>query len=171
MPVGVSAYVALANVTLGSSASTVTFSSINSGYRDLVFILQLGTTSGGQDVNLRINGDTGGNYNGVSAEGWGSSTVQSLSYSGNSSLRLQRSIYTGTGLTLNAVVNFLDYSATDKHKSVIHRLNNTTETTFNQPGTGMYASRWANTAAVTSVEFSGATFIAGSTFALYGIQS
>jgi hypothetical protein len=138
MPVGVSAYVALANVTLGSSASTVTFSSISGSYRDLVFILQLGTSPGGQDVNLRINGDTGNNYNGVSAEGYGTSnTVTGMNYVGGSQMRLQRNVYTGTGLTTQIIVNFLDYSVTDKHKTVLNRFDNTTEPTFSQPGTGM----------------------------------
>jgi hypothetical protein len=39
MPAGVSAYTALANVTLGSSAANVTFSSISGSYRDLVLIV------------------------------------------------------------------------------------------------------------------------------------
>jgi len=170
MPAGVSAYTALANVTLGSSASTVTFSSISSGYRDLVFVLQLGTSPGGQDVNLRINGDTGSNYNGVTAEVY-ASNVSSSVYSNGTALRLQRQAYTGTGLTTSVLINFLDYSVTDKHKTVLNRFDNTTEPTFNQPGTNMTASRWANTAAVTSVQFFGGNFIAGSTFALYGVSA
>jgi hypothetical protein len=35
MPAGVPAMVALANVTLGSTASSITFSSISGSYRDL----------------------------------------------------------------------------------------------------------------------------------------
>ena len=60
---------------------------------------------------------------------------------------------------------FMDYSATDKHKSALSRANNA------EIGTMASALRWANTAAITSIEsfaFSN-SWAAGGTVNLYGI--
>jgi hypothetical protein len=62
MPAGVSAYTALANVTLGSSAASVTFSSISQSYRDLVLVITA-TTSAVDNAFIRFNSDSGSNYN------------------------------------------------------------------------------------------------------------
>ena len=62
----------------------------------------------------------------------------------------------------------MDYSATDKHKTVITRASSAGYYI------GMSAGRWANTNAITSVSAvmeSGRTWSIGSTFALYGIVS
>jgi hypothetical protein len=61
----------------------------------------------------------------------------------------------------------MDYSATDKHKTVISRFGSAARETQ------ATASRWANTAALTSINFfqesGGVTFSTGSTFSLYGV--
>ena len=62
----------------------------------------------------------------------------------------------------------MDYSATDKHKTMLSRGGSSSF------GVGMNAGRWANTSAVTSVLVigqSGLDFAAGSTFYLYGIEA
>ena len=56
-------YEPIATTTLSSAASTITFSSIGSGYTDLRVIFSgLGTTGAGQYANMRLNSDTGTNY-------------------------------------------------------------------------------------------------------------
>jgi hypothetical protein len=159
MPVGVSAYVALANVTLGSSASSVTFSSISQAYRDLVLV-HSGTANLQVGMQMRFNGDnTETNYNRVSMQGNGSSaSSSSVNNSGFGS------VYTSVGQNL---VSIMDYSATDKHKSILWRSDGSD--TF----TVATAGRWSNTAAITSLSVfcNTATFSAGTTFALYGIAS
>ena len=58
----------------------------------------------------------------------------------------------------------MDYSATDKHKTTLVRND--------QSGvTGMWAGRWANTAAINRLDIIGAngTFPIGTTLNLYGI--
>jgi hypothetical protein len=57
MPAGVAAYIPLANITLGSSQASVTFSSISSLYRDLVLIGVCSTTSS-NFIKMSINGTT-----------------------------------------------------------------------------------------------------------------
>jgi hypothetical protein len=69
--------------------------------------------------------------------------------------------------TVSSVIfQIMDYSATDKHKTILYRYDRDTLTRAD-------ASRWANTSAITTIEWDiqGQTFAAGSTFSLYGIVS
>lgn len=165
MPAGVPAMVALANVTLGSSASTVTFSSIAGTYRDLMLVVSASAAASNSYL-IRLNGDTGSNYYSVVAEGNGSSTG-SGSHSATTSL-FSTYNYNAVSTTFGSYVHhFIDYSATDKHKTVLGRVNDSSQVT------SMVAGRWANTNAITSIQIRtfSSTFAAGSTFALYGVSS
>jgi len=165
MPAGVSAYTALANVTLGSSASSVTFSSISQAYRDLVLVSSV-TTSANTYTFLRVNGDSGStNYQGVTAGGNGSSPYSPLT-STNAALINVNFPTNDTAIT-SATINLLDYSVTDKQKPFLIRVSRASG------GTEMSAFRWVNTSAITEIVFGllTGTYSAGSTFALYGIQS
>lgn len=156
-------YTPLANVTLTASASSVTFSSIPATYRDLVVVAQVRSASGSVNLNTRFNSDTGNNYNHIWMYGDGSSA---LSFSSANRANIQIAIGSGTTTNaLNTITSVLDYSATNKHKSTLSRGD---EPAFTSAGAG----RWANTAAVTSVQIYNTTvdsYAIGSTFALYGI--
>ncbi len=156
-----STYTPLANITLSSSAASVTFSSISQAYRDLVLVFD-GLTTGGSYSTLRANGDnTGANYSFVVMLGNGSSGV---SQSGTGSFWDYPPI-SSTNRT-NIVAQVMDYSAADKHKTTISRGNDSGNQVVATAG------RWANTAAITTlVMATSGTFAAGSTFALYGIAS
>lgn len=149
-------YIALANITLGSSASSVTFSSIPATYRDLVLVSALDLTSVG-NASISFNGDTGANYSRQYLLGTGSSAVAGADTS-------RQFTQATVGLRTTNVTNIFDYSATDKHKAFIVRDNNTSD------GVVLYSFRWANTAVITSINIS-AAFAAGTSFALYGIAS
>jgi hypothetical protein len=162
MPAGVSAYTALANVTLGSSASTITFSSISGSYRDLILIGQ-GFSSTASGINIRYNGDSGSNYNQIVMFGDGGSASSSSSSS-------QTSYQVGrfdSSTLADFQANIMDYSATDKHKTTLHRYNSAAVLTAARAG------RWASTSAITSFVLSldSGTFNSGSTFALYGVSA
>jgi hypothetical protein len=155
-------YIPLANITLGSSASTVTFSSIpTTGYRDLILISRPITTSV-DTTRLRLNNDAGSNYSFVymysNSTGAISGTVSGnyFDIAGNGS----------TGAT--SICQIMDYSATDKHKTLLVRGGS-----INQNDVVAYAQRYASTTAVSYFQLFPATgsFVAGSTFALYGIAS
>lgn len=167
MPVGVSAYVALANVTLGSSAASVTFSSINQGYRDLVLVVN-GTwanTNSSAQMRFEFNSDTTStNYNRVSMYGDGSTAYSAAS---NTNSFPGSSWGFGNPAPLwQVVANFLDYSATDKHKSYLVRTDDAANSL------SANALRWSNTAAITSIRVAaGLSLGAGTTLALYGIAS
>lgn len=159
-----SALVPLANVTLSSSASSVTFSSISGLYRDLMLVSKWGAVSGSGSMFIYFNGNTS-NYSNVSmaASGSGTSTTNyganafgfiyaPLEYSANNAL---------------VTTHILDYSATDKQKTTISRSSDS------GLSVELIAGRWANTAAVTSITIAGGgiTFAANSSFMLYGISA
>jgi len=162
-------YTPLANITLTGSAATLTFSSISGLYRDLVLVADMGATST-NTLYCRVNGDTGSNYNYVIAKGNGSST-SSYGYSSQSAIGISGYENGVTNTTRSMLrLSILDYSATDKHKSLLIRLDNAATADV---GTWMNASRWASTSAVTSfVIYPGSgSFTSGSTFALYGVAA
>ena len=157
-------YDLLDSVTLSSSASSVTFSSIDQSYRDLVLIVEaLGNASSAANVLVTFNSDSGSNYTYLGMSGNGSTasafTGTSTSISGFGS--------DGTTRVLSSF-QINDYSATDKHKPVLVRAN--------QPGSVVQArvARWANTSAITTVTITDNLangYSVGSTFYLYAIAS
>ena len=153
-------YTPLANVTLGSAATSVTFSSIPATYRDLIVVHSGLLTSGGQEIRLRYNGDSGSSYSYVEMTGTGSSATSSTSSS--MTYAYGGLVYTTVA---NSIVQIMDYSATDKHKTGLTRSNNSANNVV------AFAHRWANTAAITSLELSigGNLWAAGATFNLYGV--
>lgn len=156
-------YTALATVTLGGSDIDITFSSIPATYRDLVLVIN-GNTTANADYGLRFNGDTGTNYSFVYMGGNGSSAVSGAN-SGEAQVVLDAYFWRSSERS-TLVAQIMDYSATDKHKTVLSRNN------VAGGGVDAFANRWANTAAITSMRiFASQTFTTGTTFSLYGIAS
>lgn len=158
-------YDLIASNVLGSSAASVTFSSIPATYRDLVLVVSaIGATS--PQGGLQFNSDTGSNYAWFRASGNGSSAS---SFSNTSDYARAMSLAEfSSGVGGINVVQIFDYATTDKHKSVLSRANGSST------AVEIIASRWANTAAITSITYlSGSTrqFDSGSSFYLYGIAS
>jgi hypothetical protein len=158
-------YSPLATVTLGSSASSVTFSNIPATYRDLIFVFN-GQLTGVAGISFRINADSGSNYSTVYMRNV-ASTPDSASFVDTRIFTSLSSITSGTRVF--AQTQIMDYSATDKHKTVLTRSG------YDISGSGTtteaHAARWANTTAITSLAFttSANQFAAGSTFNLYGV--
>ena len=153
-------HVLISSQTLGSTVTSVTFNSF-SGYRDLRLVIAGTTTTNTVDaIVLQFNSDTASNYSAVWATGDGSSATSSS----------QATTYVSAGVigTSQSVttIDIMDYSQTDKHKTLVAR--------GNTPGWGtrMVAGRWASTSAVTSFVVkteAGLTFSVGDTFYLYGV--
>ena len=159
-------YIPLANITLTGSDGSITFASIPQTYRSLVLVCNFQNSGTASATRLQVNGDTGANYNGVWMTGTGSA-ANSGSESNQTSARLFGANVGPTNTFTNVgILHFMDYSTTDKHKTVLTRYGSaSTETQAT-------ASRWANTAAITSItvfDILGQTYQTGSTFALYGI--
>jgi hypothetical protein len=158
-----STYTPLATVTLGTAVSSVSFSSIPATYRDLIVVLNV---SGSADVGIRLrfNGDTGTNYTTVAMAGWSGGTL-SNSYPLAYALFYNLTVGVNTnGIPAPVIGQIMDYSATDKHKTLLTRASSTNEATA-------MASRWANTNAITSMEIylASGNYAVGSTFNLYGV--
>lgn len=155
-----SALVALATTTLASSSATVTFSSISGAYRDLRLVVS-GTATAGGNMTIIFNGDSGANYSYVQAYGTGSA-AQSASSSANAD-------FSGVFYTNPTIMtyDFMDYSATDKHKTNINRGSAASNLV------SMSVGRWASTSAITRIDIGhgSGSYAAGTTFSLYGIAS
>jgi len=154
-------YTPLATVTLTSSASSVTFSSIPATYRDLVLVV----VPFGATPYITINSDsTSGNYPVVYMAGNGSIT---LSSSSDTFGQLRMGVFVG-GSDAIYTSQFLDYSVTNKHKSILSRASRSAG------GVEASAARWASTSAITTLQVfgaSGGTFTSGTSFSLYGIAA
>jgi hypothetical protein len=158
-------YKALATTTLSTSTASVTFGSIPATYRDLVVVVN-GKLNDAAGVEMTLNSDTtNGNYSWVDMEGTSTGAVsftlsnRTIGYMGNEVSTL--------------MINLMDYSVTDKHTTSL-----ASTTIFDSSAANTFvtraASRWANTAAVTTIKLEdtgGKTFSSGTTFALYGIEA
>lgn len=153
-------YAALATTTTASNDTSVVFSSIPATYRDLIVVANGKRSTNTAGVLVYLNGDTTqANYSRVVMYGNG---TDDFSFANNES----EFVYMDNGDTVFRV-QLMDYSATDKHKTLLARSDETSKWTF------AIAGRWANTAAVASIEFYSMSgyFVDGTTFSLYGIEA
>lgn len=157
---------AIANITLSAASATVTFSNIPQTYRDLVLVCNVIADTAGDDIMLRLNSDiTNGNYARVLMSGNGASTYSVT----GASQDMPRITYYGSSSTSERSshkTEIFDYATTDKHKTYLTRSNRAGS------GTDAVATRWASTAAVTTLSLNNAVsggFGATSTFTLYGV--
>jgi len=158
-------YTPIASQTLGSSAASVTFSSIPSTYTDLVLVVTPIYVTSGSDVDIQFNNDTGTNYSRTQLGGNGSSAV-SVRESSASKFRLTYSANVTTTYAYNAIVNFMNYSNTSTYKTALSRGNNASN------GVEAEVGLWSSTAAITTIKVaSSGTFNTGSTFTLFGIKA
>lgn len=156
-------YDPIASTTLIASTTGVTFSSIPQTYRDLILVVS-GTPNLADITRLRFNGDTAANYSLVTMEGNGSATYSGVTTSSNLHTSRNYSLSPSQVFTMRA--ELLDYSATDKHKTVLARTDSPNTVTT------AVAGRWANTSAITQVYcYTGGGFQAGTVVSLYGIAA
>lgn len=154
---------ALASITLQQASASVSFSGIPQNYRDLVLVVNATIPLEGVP-RAYINNDTGSNYSYVTMYGSGTS-AQSFTSTTDTYVRVGQ---TGTGFSGNqfmGIVQFMDYSATDKHKTILGRNSDDSLRAIQAT-----VSRWANTAAINQIQVfvSANSFSAGATFNLYG---
>ena len=149
-------YVLLNQITLAATSSTVTFSNIPQNYGDLVLVVNGAGTSGQGNNYLYFNGDTStGNYSYVRIANASSVSASNPSVSDVT-----------TSFNNLVTVDIFDYSAFDKHKTRLSISSNPSSTIL------AYASRWANTAPVTSITFAAqnsGNWATNTSFYLYGV--
>lgn len=164
MPAG-STYEPIATTTLGSSTSSVTFSSIPSTYTDLVVVF-VGTVNG-DTVYMTFNSDTGTNYSRTYIDGDGATAYTGRTGSA-SNMRLS-GIMTSLVNTVPALItlDIFSYSGST-YKTVLQSLN------VDKNGSGEVARQvhlWKSTAAVSTISLNAgaSTFTTGTSITLYGI--
>ena len=157
-----STYTPIATTTLGSAASSVTFSSISGAYTDLIAVVAGATTTSAQGIKLRFNGDSGSNYSRTAVFGTGSSAGSTR----DTSVTSIDVFYYGTTQAVG-ICNVMNYSNTTTFKTSISR-GNDPDSALNA-----IASLYRSTSAITSMEFfiTSGNFASGSTFTLYGVKS
>jgi len=157
-----STYTPIATTTLGSSATSYTFSSIPSTYTDLVLVASMKYTVTGDYTKLTFNSDSGSNYSSTYLIGNGSSASSGRT----SSVTSINVAYDANNETFTDIFNIQNYSNTTTYKTVLNR--------HSVAGTRVEAlvGLWRSTAAISSIILTANTgYAAGTTFTLYGIQA
>lgn len=178
------AYESIATVTLGSAASSATFSSIPSTYKHLQIRGIFMPTNTDFSAVFRLNGDSSSsNYVAHTLEGNGSSAVASSStpYTPSSLRILYTQDSTGSQYPAGFVLDILDYANTNKYKTTRALAGiDTNGAYFGANRIALASGLWMSTSAVNSVTLYsaqggygstlGSNFAANSSFALYGIK-
>jgi hypothetical protein len=159
-----STYTPIATTTLGSTATSITFSSIGS-YTDLRLVLVAqDSTGGGNNLFMQFNGDTGANYSQTNIVGNGS-----IAYSGrNTSASFIRVATAG----LPASPAWSTYAA-----ELMSYKGTTYKTALISVSEDISVSRkvalWSSTNAITSLYLymPGGSFSIGTTATIYGIAA
>ena len=159
-------YEPIATQTLGTAASTVTFSSIPSTYTDLVLVCNPTTNVTTGQITIRLNGDTGTNYSRLML--WGNGSTAGTAAYANESYAYS-GYYTTLWTTPTAnIFNILNYSNTSTNKTILGRSSNAAEASIAS------VNLWRGTAAISSIQLGisvAGTYSVGSTFTLYGIKA
>lgn len=158
--------------TLGTAAAQIEFTSIPQTFTDLVLLASLRNASG-DEVFLRLNGDTGGNYSWRRLQGNGSgvSSDSQASFGGYNAFFYFTYASTGPSETANTFGNgqlyIPNYTGSTTKSLSSDAVNENNGTTARQAIT---AGLYNNTAAITSIAITGnGNYAIGSTVSLYGI--
>jgi hypothetical protein len=167
-----STYEPIATTTLGSTAASITFSSIAATYTDLRVIC-VPINSGASDYSLvmQVNGDTASNYSQTDLYGTGASALSS-----------QQSAVTYINLTDLAgysakpslfTADIFSYAGST-YKTILTTCSIDQNATLSNGTVARQVGLWRSTSAITSVTIKnlGATvFAVGTTATLYGIKA
>jgi hypothetical protein len=159
-------YEPIATTTLGTTAASVTFSSISSSYTDLILVLNSIATAGTPNTLLRFNGDTTSNYSDTYLTGNGTA-ADSARQASQTSIRATFNGNPGASPNANTI-HILSYANTTTFKTVLIRASQA------GAGTDAIAGLWRKSPeAINSITLttSSSTYAAGSTFTLFGIKA
>ena len=156
-------YTPIASITLGTTSSSVTFSSIPQTYTDLIMVVN-GTSGAGINTQTQVGNnsvDTGANYSETLMTGNGSAASSSRDTS--IAYAILFNTYPDIG---NHILHFMNYANTTTYKTMLGRSD--TSTTI----ASFWVSTWRSTAAINIIKITAgnsSTFTSGTTFNLYGI--
>lgn len=163
-----STYEKIATTTLGSAASSITFSSIASTYTDLIIIVQGTYSTSDSIITLRYNNDSAANYSDTTMYGNGTSAA---SYRNTGATSIQVGWYPhpgGAAVVSNTTIQILNYSNATTYKTNICRAD-----TANVQGTAARVGLWRSTAAINRIDLimSTGNLQSGTTATIYGIKA
>lgn len=150
---------AIATITLQQASNEVVFSGIPENYRDLILVAGYANSSA-SNLFAYMNGVTSG-YSIVLMSG-SSAGAYSGTETRNEIIIFDRAA-PPANQPVTVVMQFMDYSATDKHKTMLYRSNSTNETLAG-------VARLGTTDVVNQVRLyaNAGSWNVGSTFSLYG---
>ena len=160
-------YEPIATTTLGSAASSITFSSIPATYTDLRLVLVGTASTAAPDIQVQFNSDTSTNYSRTRMAGTGSTVFNGTT----SNASYIAADYTGLSTTIPSLYEFDIFSyAGSTYKTML------TKVAEDRNGSGdvfLQVGMWRSTAAITSIYLflSAYNFAAGTTATLYGIKA
>lgn len=159
-------YEPIATTTLGSAASSITFSSIPGTYTDLRLVLVALGSGGNTYPLMTLNTDTGTNYSYTIIKGDGTSAT-SGQLSNATKIWFSLNSFGSTTVPMLGTADIFSYSGST-NKTVL------TTGSSDQNGSGLVergVGLWRSTSAITQVVLTANTsnFAAGTTATLYGI--
>jgi hypothetical protein len=162
-------YEPIATTTLGSTAASITFSSITSAYTDLRVVLSSTMTVAVRFNYMTFNSDTGTNYSYRYLMGNGATASSSYNFP-DTFIPVDDNQINGSSTTIPtfSTIDIFSYAGST-YKTVL----NTVQNDHNGSGAVMRkVALWRSTAAINTVTFttSSSTFAAGTTATLYGIK-
>ena len=160
-------YDLIASQTLGSAASSITFSSIAASWTDLRLIL---TGQGTSTINvlLTFNGDTGSNYSDTYLQGNGTAVIGGRSPLSYQSIYLTEEISWSGTVPTNLICDIFSYAGSTYKTSLSAVSGDYNGSGFSTRFVGL----WMSTSAITSITITAApNWASGTTAQLYGIKS
>jgi hypothetical protein len=166
-------YELISTTVLGSTTSSVSFSSIPAGYKHLQIrytVRHADSTAGVPDLLMRFNGDSASNYSYHGLYGAGSSVA---SFGGATQAQMivgqvPKNSETSTAFHVG-VVDILDAFSTTNYKTVRSLHGRAQTTNF----VALYSGNYRSTSAISSITLlpdAGSGFITNSRFSLYGVR-
>ena len=155
-------YEKIQSTTLGSAQSSITFSSISSGYTDLRLIVS-GKTSSDDEIYIQLNSDTGSNYSLTLLYGDGASAASARSAN---QTKFKENVFDSANPSF-FTMDLFSYAGST-FKTALFTSNE------DQNGSGYVRNSvqlWRSTSAVNSIYIfpASANFAIGTTATLYGI--
>lgn len=153
----------IATTTLGSTATSFTFSSIPSTYTDLKLVVTSISNTGSGQIGMRFNNDTGANYSRTYLYGNGTSALSGAQTGVD---KIESLNYSGTLPKLTSY-DIFSYAGSTYKTCLLVDSNDRNGSGFTNSTVGL----WRNTSAINRIDILGTTFDVGTTATLYGIKS
>lgn len=161
-------YEPIATASPSSNSYSYTFSSIPSTYTDLILVVTGYVAAGAADVELRMNSDTGSNYDYVALY-VDTSAVSSYHINGTTAASGTWYGNMNTDPRHQMIIHFFNYANATTYKNYISR------SIHKDRGSDLVGGTWKSTSAITSITvISGSSvqyFNTGTVMTLYGIKA